>query len=74
MLNKEVAVGQTFREGNSPADFLTNFIVDFAGEDIQFNHTNELPNQAKTLLQLDKQGTPILRLKKGQNNHFKHSR
>lgn len=75
MVDKEVVVVDTFREGNKLADFLTNKVVNFAGADsIQFNHTDKLPVHGKAILQLDKQGIPNIRIKKGQDNFFKHPR
>lgn len=67
MENKDVTVLHTFREGNNLADYLTNMVVNFAGTNsIHFNHNNELPTQAKAILQLDKQGTLNIRIKKGK--------
>lgn len=75
MVNKQVTVVHTFREGNSLTDFLANLVVNFAAaESIQFNYIEELPAQAKSILHLDKKGTPNIRFKKGKNKYFKQSR
>lgn len=68
MENKDVTVLHTFRIGNKFAYYLTNMVVNFAcTNSIHFNHNNELPAQAKAILQLDKQGTPNIRIKKCKN-------
>lgn len=48
IIDKEVMVVHSFREGNKLANFLTNIIVNLAGAySIQFNHTNKLPIHGK---------------------------
>lgn len=48
IIDKEVMVVHSFREGNKLANFLTNIIINLAGAySIQFNHTNKLPIHGK---------------------------
>ncbi|KAH0691451.1 hypothetical protein KY289_018809 [Solanum tuberosum] len=53
-------VQHSLREGNTLADFLTNLVFIFAGG-FQYNQFQELPNEVKRIIDLDKVGTPHIR-------------
>ncbi|XP_049359182.1 uncharacterized protein LOC125823854 [Solanum verrucosum] len=72
MKGMEVVIEHTFREGNKVADFLANLVFSFEGtEIISFNTFQDLPKEAKTLLNMDKSQTPNLRIKQFQNENFR---
>lgn len=51
----EVAVEHSLREGNKLEDFMASFVFSFAGtEKISFISFQDLPDEAKTLLNMDK--------------------
>ncbi|XP_059315783.1 uncharacterized protein LOC132066495 [Lycium ferocissimum] len=62
MEDQRVTVEHIHREGNRLADILTNFVFDFAGT-VQFRNFQELPSQAKKILNLEKIGIPNLRIR-----------
>lgn len=63
VLNHEVLVVHTFREGNSLTIFFTNYVFDFAGtHKRQFFNMQEIPLQAQAIIKLDKDNVPNLRI------------
>ncbi|XP_060182743.1 uncharacterized protein LOC132612645 [Lycium barbarum] len=62
MEDQTVAVEHIHREGNGLADFLTNLVFNFAGT-LQFHSFQELPSQAKRILNIDKREIPNLRIR-----------
>ncbi|XP_059312432.1 uncharacterized protein LOC132063745 [Lycium ferocissimum] len=62
MEDQRVIVMHIHREGNGLVDFLTNFVFYFA-RTVQFHNFQELPSQAKKILNLEKIGIPNLRVR-----------
>ncbi|XP_060194894.1 uncharacterized protein LOC132624080 [Lycium barbarum] len=62
MEDQTVAVEHIHREGNGLADLLTNLVFDFAGT-LQFHSFQELPSQAKRIMNIDKREIPNLRIR-----------
>ncbi|XP_060210626.1 uncharacterized protein LOC132637573 [Lycium barbarum] len=62
MVDHTVSVEHIHRDGNGLADFFTNFVFGFAGS-VQFHNFQELPSQAKRILNLEKRGIPNLRIR-----------
>lgn len=61
----DVVVENIFREGNKVADFIANKVFFFAGTSrIIYSNFLELPREAKTFLNMDKNQVPNLRIKK----------
>lgn len=70
--NRQVKVEHTVREGNQLADFFTNYNFLFVGTTVhKFNNFQEVPIQAKAIIQLEKSGIPNIRIKKMQNKEFR---
>lgn len=68
----DVVIEHTFREGNKVAHFLANLAFSFAStEIISCNTFQDLPNEAKTLLNMDKVQTTNLKIKQLQNENFR---
>lgn len=62
----------TFREGNQLTGFFTNYAINFVGTEVQkFNDVPEIPQQPKSIIQLEKSHTPNIRVKKIQNRKYK---
>lgn len=57
-----IQVQHTYREGNALADFLANFCFSFAGTNTYRSFT-ELPRKCKSILIMDKQQIPQLRIR-----------
>ncbi|WMV47399.1 hypothetical protein MTR67_040784 [Solanum verrucosum] len=67
----EVAIVHTLREGNKLTDFMANIVFSFAGTNsICYNDFQDLPSEAKTILNMDKSQIPNLRIRKFQNGGF----
>jgi len=67
----EVEVVHTYREGNNLADFFANHAVDFAGTHRrQFSNLQETPLQAQTIIQMERDNIPNLRIKRVQNTGY----
>lgn len=74
MKEREVVIEHVFREGNKVADFLANYVFSFAGTDsIIFSSFQDLSNDAKVLLNMDKAGIANLRIRKMQNTNYGYS-
>ncbi|KAH0730567.1 hypothetical protein KY290_001567 [Solanum tuberosum] len=56
-------VQHSLREGNTLADYLANMVFHFAGN-FEFKTFQEMPSTAKKIINLDKQNTPQLRIRK----------
>jgi len=54
------SVQHSFREGNTLVDYFTNLVFDFAGN-YQFNSFQEVPNQGRRLINLDKHNIQNIR-------------
>ncbi|KAK4721575.1 hypothetical protein R3W88_011808 [Solanum pinnatisectum] len=68
---KEVEVLHTFREGNKVADYFTNFIFSFAGTKIKtFQSIQQVPKEGKSLLIMDANYIPNIRITKMQNKFY----
>ncbi|KAH0701521.1 hypothetical protein KY285_015799 [Solanum tuberosum] len=52
-------VHHSFKEGNILADYFANLV--FHAGDFQFNQYHDIPNESKTILNMDKIGTPQIR-------------
>lgn len=58
----------TFREGNKVADFIANRVFFFASIDrLTYSTFQELPKEAKALVNVDKMQVPNLRIRNMQN-------
>lgn len=55
-------IRRIYREDNKLANFLTNMMFNFIGT-MNFHHFQELPTEAKKILNLDKQEIPQLRIR-----------
>ncbi|WMV12279.1 hypothetical protein MTR67_005664 [Solanum verrucosum] len=53
-------VQHSLREGNTLADYFANLVFDFAGN-YQLNSVQEVPNEGKKIIYMDKSGTPNIR-------------
>lgn len=59
---KEHQIKHVMNEGNKVADFFTNFAFSFAGTR-DFHNNQEIPEEAKALITMDKKKIPNLRFK-----------
>lgn len=67
-----MGVEHILRKGNKVVDFLANFIFNFAGTVIsQYNAIQEAPEQAKSIILLERNNMHSLWLKKCQNKFLK---
>ncbi|XP_060210685.1 uncharacterized protein LOC132637641 [Lycium barbarum] len=67
--DKEVRVEHVLREGNGLADFLTNFVFDFAGEH-QFNSYQSLPRKEKQILITENAQMPYIRIRQAKDHQI----
>ncbi|WMV26082.1 hypothetical protein MTR67_019467 [Solanum verrucosum] len=59
--NVPIQLKHTLREGNTRADFFANLVVNFAGTYLVENF-QELPNEAKIILNMDMSSMPNFRI------------
>lgn len=72
MMDIEVEVLHTYREGNSVADFFANIAFNFAGtRRKQFFNINDTPQQVQTIIQQESNNMPNLRLRRIQNTGYR---
>ncbi|WMV10913.1 hypothetical protein MTR67_004298 [Solanum verrucosum] len=70
-----LAIVHTLREGNKLADFMANIVFSFAGTYfIYYNNFQELPSEAKTILNMDKSQIPNMRIRRIQNGNYAQDR
>lgn len=62
MNNFNVIVEHVIREGNTLADFMTNYVFIFISTSI-FHYFSEMPSAGRRLLNLDKSHTPNLNIR-----------
>ncbi|KAG5620989.1 hypothetical protein H5410_006207 [Solanum commersonii] len=71
----EVAIVHTLREGNKLADFMSNIVFSFTSTNFTYyNNFQELPTEAKTILNMDKSQIPNLRIRRIQNENYAQDR
>lgn len=68
---REVVVDHIYREGNKLADYFANLVFYFAGsQSLTYSSVQDIPREARTILNMDRNQVPNLRIRKYQNRDY----